>query len=243
MAKVAGRELDPRGIAPRHKNLKRVLEDRHITRNMFAGWMGVSGNTVDRWLDGAKSAGQTISNAKLAECAFKLRLSPWFILDICSEPDGSDARPLMVYENMVITCGWLKLEDNGATWVDGGERLHFFRFTDESRELAWADSAQLDRPSILATMAAAAASANGKEIMSHQEEAATAGEAEYLAWFKRRVGERFEEDLMALRGDFRNPRGVLDAILEYAMRDGHGRALDPALVEMGRLASQAPIAD
>lgn len=87
-------DWDPRNIAPRHENLKETLSSRGISRNVFAGMLGVSASTLDRWLDGADSPAQTIPNDKLAQAACMLGVSVWHLLDLTGSQDGEGARPL-----------------------------------------------------------------------------------------------------------------------------------------------------
>ena len=88
-----------------------------------------------------------------------------------------------------------------------------------------------------AARASAEAKAGGER--SKEEGAALSGWRTYLEWCRDEAGEEFRRQLMDVRGDYRDPCGVVAALLGLAEMEGYADSLDAGLVELGRPVSVA----
>lgn len=240
------REQDPRGITPRHNNLRRAIKARGFTQDRFSEFMGRSDgtthSTVDRWLHGAPKPGQNISNADLARAARMLGVSVWYLLDLTDSEDGSGARP---FEQNATMLRWWKVAQDPARcscWresedpEDPVKELWAHMVTREGGRAAVAESMLYDECEAEEALEAAMASAKGKAggELSKEESAALSGERAYLEWCRDEAAEQFKKQIVDVRGDYRDPRGVVAALLDLAEAEGYANALDASLVELGR---------
>ncbi len=93
------RELwDPRTFEPAHRNLADAIRAQGMTQETFAGALGVSTTTVERWVHGheKRENGYHLSNGELLQAARLLHCNVPYLLDLTTDPQpatGQDSLP------------------------------------------------------------------------------------------------------------------------------------------------------
>lgn len=79
---------DPRTFEPAHHNLADAIKAAGMTQDTFAGALGVSTATVERWIhgNGERAAGHHLSNGELLQAARILNCNIAYLLDLTTDP-------------------------------------------------------------------------------------------------------------------------------------------------------------
>lgn len=239
--------LDPRRIAPRHENMRKAIGARGLTLKQFAMTMNVGESTLSRWLSGDENnaKGNRLSTEALVRAARVLGVSVWYLLDLTDSPDGSGAKPFKQYE--ILKEWWGKAKDpekaapkyfdeDGNAWgvetwriagKQGHKRLvHTCYDIWELRDM-WAEAAHC--PSFDPETG----------NFAPESEAALDGYDAWIRWFRANAAESLKRDLLALRGDYRDPLAVVCVELEYASKAADRDKFDALLARIDAEAREA----
>lgn len=245
--------LDPRRIAPRHENMRRAIQARGYTLKQFATLMRVGPSTVTRWLDGDRDNAERyrLPNEALARAARFLGVSVWYLLDLTDSPDGSGAKPFKQYEMLKEWWGKAKDPEKAAPGyeVDHCDEDGVPTFTEAGIETWRLTDVQGHRRFVrtchdmweLHDMWEGATSFCDPETgdLTPEGEAALDGYDAWEMWFRANAAESLKRDLLALRGDYRDPLAVVRVELEYASKAADRDKFDALLARIDAEAREA----
>lgn len=251
-------DWDPRGIAPKHRNLAQALGARGYTRETFAREMGVTRGVMDNWIDGCLSPGSGIPNAKLAEAACWLDVSVWYLLGLTDSEDGAGARPFRSSED--VTEMWQAVQSpdtampyadprfeciekvepgdpdygNWFTWITAKE---YAASPDRYEPIPGTRTDVFKRRCSNGDIAYVNMETLEQRYRERKAESADgcAGLtfSQFVDEIRKHAADELRSFLMQLHGDYRDPAGVLAALARYAAgRDVY--RLDDAAVMMDR---------
>lgn len=247
--------LDPRHIAPRHENMRKAIQARGHTLEQFATLMNVAPSTLGRWLSGDEDNAKAnrLPNEALVKAARVLGVSVWYLLDLTDSPDGSGAKPFKQYE--ILKEWWGKAKDpekaapdyevdhcdeDGLPHTEGG--IETWRLTGVQGHRCFARTSY-DCYELRDMWAEAATSYQSFDPetgnFAPETEAALVGYDAWERWFRDNAAELLKRDLLALRGDYRDPLAVVRVELEYASKAADRDKFDALLARIDAEAREA----
>ena len=247
--------LDPRHIAPRHENMRKAIQARGHTLEQFATLMNVAPSTLGRWLSGDEDNAKAnrLPNEALVRAARVLGVSVWYLLDLTDSPDGSGAKPFKQYE--ILKEWWCKAkdpekaapdyevdhcdEDGLPTFTEGG--IETWRLTGVQGHRCFART-RYDCYELRDMWGEEALSPSFDPEtgdFAPESEAALDGYDAWERWFRVNAAESLKRDLLALRGDYRDPLAVVRVELEYASKAADRDKFDALLARIDAEAREA----
>jgi transcriptional regulator with XRE-family HTH domain len=247
--------LDPRHIAPRHENMRKAIGARGLTLEQFATLMNIAPSTLGRWLSGDENnaKGNRLPNEALVRAARVLGVSVWYLLDLTDSPDGSGAKPFKQYE--ILKEWWGKAkdpekaapdyevdhcdEDGLPTFTEGG--IETWRLTGVQGHRCF-DRTRYDCYELRDMWGEEALSPSFDPEtgdFAPESEAALDGYDAWERWFRANAAESLKRDLLALRGDYRDPLAVVCVELEYTSKAADRDKFDALLARIDAEAREA----
>lgn len=217
---------------------------------------------------GSTRADACMQNDELVRAARILGASVWYLLDLTDETDGSGARPMECRDTVGNLWGRAKDPDKAApevTVYECGNRRTGAVINHPEGD-PWPDGtteSDWEARNVDVAVASWKVAREGNRIVSTRQlycmeeigdamdrafwgnpdepgwDEATDGWESYLRWYRQRLTDRLRSDLLRLRGDFRDPLGVIHAELAQASKRPGGGEFDALLARIDQDARAA----